>query len=352
MNISDLLKRENNNLDLIRIICAYFVIYSHSFALSPSNGDVDFLLKLTGIGFIAFSGVAVKTFFLISGLLVANSLLTTGNITKFVASRFLRIFPAFFSVVILLALVAGPILTTLDTSIYLREFTTWHYITKTLSLDIQYVLPGVFDKNTTQAANGSLWTIPFEVKAYFYLLALYILSIPLGKYKTYFIGIVSIAIFLEPLTPFKGVLLAKSDDPSIYELYPFFAFGCLLALAKDRIKIGVYLPIIFGAVYLLHSSETYKIMFFYLSASTFLIYASSLRMVRKIKIKHDISYGVYLWAFPVQQTLATMYLGQPYVNMSLSIVITTLIAYASFIFIEAPSMNFRHKISKFFSKNN
>ncbi|MDP8640091.1 acyltransferase family protein [Serratia marcescens] len=352
MKLSDLLNRESNNLDLIRLLCAYFVIYSHSFALSPSAGDVDMLLKLTGIGYIAFSGVAVKTFFLISGILVANSLLTTGSITKFVASRFLRVFPAFFSVVVLLALVVGPILTTLDTPTYLREFTTWHYISKTLSLDIQYILPGVFDKNTTQAVNGSLWTIPFEVKAYFYLLVLYILSIPLGKYKAYFIGIVSIAIFLEPLTPFKGVLIAKSDDPSIYELYPFFAFGCLLALAKDRIKIGIYLPIIFGAFYLIHSSETYKIMFFYLSASTLLLYASSLKIVQKIKLKHDISYGVYLWAFPVQQTLATTYPGQPYVNMSLSIVITTLIAYASFIFIEAPSMNFRHKLNVWIAKNN
>lgn len=344
LKLSDLLKRENNNLDLIRLLCAYFVIYSHSFALSPSPGDEDFLLKLTGIGFIAFSGVAVKTFFLISGILVTNSLLSTGNITKFVTSRFLRVFPAFFTVVVLSALVMGPILTTWTPSSYLSKFTTWHYISKTLSLDIQYILPGVFDKNTTQAVNGSLWTIPFEVKAYFYLLVLYILSVPLGKYKTYFIGIVSIAIFLEPLTPFKGMLIAKSDNPSIYELYPFFAFGCLLALAKEKIKIGIYLPIAFAIIYLLSSSETCKIMFFYLAASTLLIYASSLKAIIRIKLKHDISYGVYLWAFPIQQTIAAFYPGQPYLNMAASIVITTLIAYASFILVEGPSMNLRHKI--------
>ncbi|HEJ8089440.1 TPA: acyltransferase [Serratia liquefaciens] len=344
MKLSDLLMRENNNLDLIRLLCAYFVIYSHSFALSPSPGDVDLLLKLTGIEYIAFSGVAVKTFFLISGILVTNSLLTTKNITKFVISRFLRVFPAFFTVVVLSALVIGPILTTWPPSAYLSKFTTWHYISKTLSLDIQYTLPGVFDKNTTQAVNGSLWTIPFEVKAYFYLLVIYILSIPLGIYKKYFIGIVSIAIFLEPLTPFKGMLIAKSDDPSIYELYPFFAFGCLLALAKDKIKIGVYLPIIFGAIYILHSSETYKIMFFYLSASTLLLYASSLKIIKKIKFKHDISYGVYLWAFPTQQVISSIYPGQPYLNMSLAIMITTIIAYVSSIFIESPAMNLRHKI--------
>ncbi|WP_211130384.1 acyltransferase family protein [Serratia surfactantfaciens] len=140
------------------------------------------------------------------------------------------------------------------------------------------------------------------------------------------------------------MLIAKSDDPSIYELYPFFAFGCLLALAKEKINIGIYLPITFAIIYLLSNSETYKIMFFYLATSTLLIYASSIKVVIGIKLKHDISYGAYLWAFPIQQTIAAFYPGQPYLNMSASIVITTLIAYVSFTLIERPAMNLRHKI--------
>lgn len=344
LKLSELLKRDNNNLDLMRLLCAYFVIYSHSFALSPSAGQEDFLSTLTGIGFIALSGVAVKTFFFISGILVTNSLLTTGSITKFVTSRFLRVFPAFFVVVVLSALVLGPLLSTADFSTYISNPTTWHYISKTLSLNIQYDLPGVFESNAINAVNGSLWTIPFEVKAYFYLLVLYILSFPLGKYRNYFIGIISIAIILEPLTPFKGMLIAKSDNPSIYGLYPFFAFGCLLSLAKDEITINICLPIAFFVIFMISKSDTYKIMSFYLSASTLLIYISSLKIIMKVKVKHDISYGVYLWAFPVQQLISYLLPNSPYFNMSISLVAVTIIAYFSYILIESPSINLNRRI--------
>lgn len=170
ISIEQFIKRDNNNLDLIRVLCAYFVIYAHAFVLSPSDGSNDILYKLTSLGYVSFGGVAVKTFFLISGLLVTNSLLSNGNIAKYISSRFFRVYPAFFVTVLISTLLIGPFMSNLSLSDYLSSREVWGYITKTLKFDVQYNLPGVFESNNLRAVNGSLWTIPMEVKAYFYLL--------------------------------------------------------------------------------------------------------------------------------------------------------------------------------------
>ncbi|MGQ6452431.1 acyltransferase family protein [Serratia sp. IR-2025] len=163
VTIEKFIKRDNNNLDLIRIMCAYFVIYAHAFALSPADGSNDILYKITLLGYVSFGGVAVKTFFLISGLLVTNSLLSNGNVLNYISSRFFRVFPAYAVTVIISAVIIGPWLSNLNIESYFSSHDVWGYIYKTLRLDVQYNLPGVFVDNKLSAVNGSLWTIPMEV---------------------------------------------------------------------------------------------------------------------------------------------------------------------------------------------
>lgn len=348
ISIEQFIKRDNNNLDLIRVLCAYFVIYAHAFVLSPSDGSNDILYKLTSLGYVSFGGVAVKTFFLISGLLVTNSLLSNGNIAKYVSSRFFRVYPAFFVTVLISTLLIGPFMSNLSLSDYLSSREVWGYITKTLKFDVQYNLPGVFESNNLRAVNGSLWTIPMEVKAYFYLLLIYICSLAFGPYKKPLIGLVSLAILVEPFTPLKGHLIAKSDDPSIYLLYPFFSAGCLLALLKDRLTTNTLLitAVLSFVGFLAVSDEKYRTALFYLFFTMSLLYISSLKLIRKIRIGDDISYGVYLWAFPIQQATASFIIGMPYVNISISVILSSILAYISFKFIESPAMNFNRKLFK------
>jgi len=346
--VSQFLQRGHNNLDLIRIACAFFVIYSHSFALSPAPGSNDILYSITLLGYVSFGGVAVKAFFLISGLLVTNSLLGNGNITHYIASRFFRVYPAYLVVIVAFALIIGPWLSSLSAGDYFLSRETRHYIIRTLKFNVQYTLPGVFSHNTLTAVNGSLWTIPMEVKAYLYLLVIYLVSLIFGPYKKVFIALISLAVLIEPFTPFKGVLISKSDDPSIYLLYPFFSIGCLLAIAKDKITTTSFLmlAVIALLLFFLIKDDLSKTALFYLFSSFLLLYLSSLSFINKINIKNDISYGIYLWAFPIQQTVASFIIASPYINILLSAVISSLFAYASFRLIERPAMQFGKKLTQ------
>lgn len=91
MLLSEVIKKNNNNLDLLRIICASIVIYGHSFVLVRNASGSDLIANILPYD---YSGsFAVKVFFFISGLVVTNSLLLNNNITHFVKSRLFRIMP-------------------------------------------------------------------------------------------------------------------------------------------------------------------------------------------------------------------------------------------------------------------
>ncbi|HDG0627088.1 TPA: acyltransferase [Serratia marcescens] len=348
ITIDQFIKRENNNLDLVRILCAYFVIYAHAFVLSPSEGSNDILYKITLLGHISFGGLAVKTFFLISGLLVTNSLLANGRIINYVSSRFLRVFPAYALTVIISALIISPWLSTLSPSDYFTSSDVWSYVVKTLKLDVQYHLPGVFSSNASNAVNGSLWTIPMEVKAYSYLLLIYLVSLIFGPYKKLFIAFISIVILVEPFTPLKGHLIVKSDSPSIYLLYPFFAIGCLLAILKDRATTRDLLAtaIIALLAFFIVDDEIGKTALFYVFSSILLLYCASTPYMKRLRIKNDISYGIYLWAFPIQQVIASIFVASPYINMLISMIASSIFAYLSFKWIESPAMKINKRLQK------
>ncbi|EMX7263371.1 acyltransferase, partial [Escherichia coli] len=88
--VSDVLSRDNNNLDLIRIVAAVMVIYGHSFFLANNHGARELITQF--FPFTYSGSIAVKIFFFISGLLVTTSLIRTQSVPKFVISRFFRIY--------------------------------------------------------------------------------------------------------------------------------------------------------------------------------------------------------------------------------------------------------------------
>ena len=116
MRLSDLLQRDNNNLDIFRLIAAALVIYGHAYAIAPQEGHSDVLVHLLGYD---YSGsLAVKLFFFLSGLVVTNSLLHKRDVAQFVMARFFRIWPALLVVTALCALVLGPLVTALPLADY------------------------------------------------------------------------------------------------------------------------------------------------------------------------------------------------------------------------------------------
>lgn len=154
MQLSDILKKENNNLDIFRVFAAIMVIYGHAYAIVPSKDQRDPIGQL--LGFDYSGSLAVKIFFFLSGLVVTNSLIEKKDIWQFIVSRFLRIWPALTAVFLSTALILGPILSTHSPSDYFSNPLVYEYILRGLILDIRYDLPGLFSNNASSAKRITL----------------------------------------------------------------------------------------------------------------------------------------------------------------------------------------------------
>lgn len=337
--VGDVITRDNNNLDLIRLCASISVIVYHSFALNPHWGIIDPVKSF--FGYVTTGGLAVKIFFFISGLLVTNSLLTRKSIFQFITSRALRVFPGLAFVVIITTFVIGPIFTTLPLSEYLKSNQTILYALKNMILEIQYFLPGVFEKNA-YGVNGSLWTIHYEVLAYIILGTLYIIGLGRARWLS---SLLCFIIIIEPFMPYKGMLFATSDNNAIYLLAPSFALGSLLAINKNNYKTNIYIPFLLFIVQFIFNSEVISSLLMCLSTCLFILHISSIRKVIRLNLKHDISYGVYLWGFPIQQIISQNLNTPPIINIAASILLTMAIAFISWLFIEKPSLKLAKKIS-------
>lgn len=176
--ISNILLKENNNFDLIRILLAILVIIGHSIAL---NGKSDYWIDPIAVFFkYTYSGAfAVKLFFFISGLVVTNSYLHKKNAFYFINSRVFRILPLLFFVLVITVFIFGPILTVLPIDDYILNNDNFSYIWKNLLFQTQYYLPGIFNENIhPNAVNGSLWSLKYEMGCYIFTLLTFLV---LGK---------------------------------------------------------------------------------------------------------------------------------------------------------------------------
>lgn len=337
--ISKLIKRDENNLDLIRLVASLSVIAYHSFALNPQWGITDPVKYL--FGYMTTGGLAVKVFFFISGLLVTNSLLSRNSIINFIVSRSLRVFPGLAFVVITTAFLIGPIFTTMPIAEYFKTNQPIVYVVKNLLLDTQYTLPGVFEKNN-YGVNGSLWTIHYEVLAYIILALLYVTKVGSSRLIS---SLLCLIVIIEPITPFKGILFAGSSNNAIYLLAPCFALGALLAINKNYFHTNIYIPFIFFATQFIFNDEHFSSLLLCISICLFSLHISSMRLIVGLHLKHDISYGVYLWGFPIQQIISQNSNLHPVLNIALSILLAIIMAFSSWFLVEKPAMRFAKKIA-------
>lgn len=337
---SQIISRDGNNLDLIRLLASISVIIYHSFAFNPQWGIID-PIKNT-FGYVTTGGLAVKIFFFISGILVTNSLITRNSAYHFIVSRLFRIFPGLLFVLFVSSFFIGPILSTIPLRDYLLSGDVYSYFLNNIILDTRYFLPGVLEGNK-YGVNGSLWTIRYEVIAYIVLLFSFLIGFNKNKLIS---SLICVLIIIEPVTPFKGYLFASSEYNAIYLLAPCFALGSLIAINKERYKSTVLVPISLFFFQFLISDEALKALLICFSLCLFSFHIASLDFTKKIKLNSDISYGVYLWGFPLQQIYSQYFDFSFIVNITLSLVTTMIIALISWRLIEKPSIELGKRIAK------
>lgn len=318
--------RNANNFDFIKILFAWLVIISHSYVLLGNQG-CDWLCETTH-HYINFSWFGVKGFITISGYLIYKSLNRSPNVLDYLWKRILRIYPAL--IVVLLLSVGLAYLLYQPVYPYFKFKTeAIQYILNNLTLyRNQWRIHGVFDRLPNQAINGSLWTMGFEFLFYLVLLSLY----PLRKFKkaSQIVLVLMILILLIGNLFFIDHLRVVNFQMRvdfIFELGLFFIIGSFLGTINWEaipLKKGIAIlasMVTIGILYLQPNPIWLCFVWPYL---VIYIGQGSSRLSNWIhQHLEDPSYGIYLYAFPIQQTI--IYLFQP--SVTLLIWSSTLIAF-------------------------
>lgn len=341
----------NNNFDILHLLCALLVIVSHSYALIGLR-ESEPLLRLTG-SMIA-SDIGLCGFFTISGYFILNSLMTSKNIFSYLGKRCLRIFPAL--VVCLVVVVAACSLFYAGDGSYWGQKETYSFVWNNFALyPIQWTIPGVFEDNFMATVNGSLWTLAPQFTLYLLIIALFFVR----KHRPVIVGLTVIALVL-CLT--KNIVFAHKfahtdicymGVNSFARFAQFFATGMLLqtrqCVRTDKarwISIGVCTSmsiVLLVARSYVHSVEILPLVMLCVSVIFIMIGEMYWQPMSDVfKRVGDLSYGVYIYSFPIQQMIIASIPGiAPRTIMASTVVIVLPVAFASWRIIERPMLGLK-----------
>ena len=335
-SIAAYVSRRSDNFLLLRIIAALAVIYGHSFTLAKADGSNDVFLRN---GWPMYSGdIAVAMFFVISGFMVSGSYRARGDLFEFTKARLLRIVPAFAAVLALCAWVVGPLMTTLGAGEYFGDPTVAMYVYKNLhfSSDMAWQLPGVFKGKIPDAINGSIWTLPAEMRMYILAAALGVFGLLAHRWP----GTVVLLVLAWIGISHPQFIPLHQDW---FRLAGFFVLGILAQLHKDRLHVR-HAPMLMLMLLVYLSMRTRSMPWlFALSLAYFCFwFAYRTPVWRELERWGDPSYGIYLWGWPVQQVLAAkMPVMTPWHNFLLAAVIATCLGYLSWWCLERPALKLK-----------
>ena len=321
-----------NNFTAIRLLLAMTVLVGHSFPITGNGSDPITMLILphAWIGSIAVGG-----FFAVSGFLVSASI-QNRSLKDFAISRALRLYPAAIVYSLVAVLLIGPLASSVSISQYFSA-KPWNYLWNATLWEFMYNLPHAFaDRTFPGSTNGSLWTLPAELRCY---IAVFILGF-IGLFNTREIAntalisaLVLIKMNFTEVPLFGGN--ARFEEPLM-----FFITGSLFWVNRDFIPMN-WLICAALVVATFWYAGTGWYWYFYMPAVAYCILMATYRLPHFDMDKFgDISYGVYIYAWPVQQLMWSQ--GQnAYVNAALATMVVVPVAYASWRFVEKPALSLR-----------
>lgn len=303
-------QRAENNFDLIRLVAAIMVILTHSYSLS-GRGENDLLSQATS-GALQFSHLGVAIFFIISGYLITQSAQLSKSWKAYLWRRILRIFPGLVFVLLLSTFVLGALLTTLPIKEYFTDVKTYAHLSSVSLYGLSPKLPGVFSTNPIYSVNGSLWTLCYEFSLYLLTLAFFCVGI--CKKRNLLLALWFLMLLLRIYVgknyytySYSTFWLLGLNITYFFEWSFYFLSGAIVFLYKDRLQPNVYWVFSLLALYIIATmlkSEMALRVLNYLLVPSVVFYFSFLKGITNEAGKYgDFSYGFYIYAFPVQQSI-------------------------------------------------
>ena len=331
----------DNNFNLVRFLAASAVLFSHSFALAIGRSSAEPLHESLGV---TLGQIAVDIFFLTSGFLVTGSLLARRDVAKFAIARCLRIYPGLIVAILLTTTVVGWHFTSLSPTDFYSSKETWRYVLKnaTMITGEMHTLPGAFETTPWRhLVNASLWTLPYELGMYLVLAVLWLALSALRAVAHLRWVILGIAVTAMA----SQLALQTSVSSNALRLTALFFVGSGLYAFRHVIPmsgplfLGMSLAVLAAAVGQHFFHTVYLLSVSYLVL--FLAYVPG-GAVRRFNDFGDCSYGMYIYAWPVQQiTAASVPNIGPLQMFAISFLVTLILAYASWRLVEKPALSLK-----------
>jgi peptidoglycan/LPS O-acetylase OafA/YrhL len=322
-----------NNFNLLRLIAAIAVVFGHSFALCLNpGGRTEPVVRLVKFG---YSGsIAVDIFFLISGIFVSQSLYFDRNYFRFLLKRTLRIWPGLVICLVLsvlLAIAVSPAHNEL-----LSNPATYTYIIKNSYLNLQWGIPDVFDGRKYTAINGSLWTLPLEAKMYFAVLLFGFSGILYSRLMLMFFATLLALLLIIAPDQFAGFFDSHNKEALVPVI--FFLAGMAIFALRGVVRVRPTHIFCVLLLALVVQFPTFEILGYVLIAMITVWFGCSSFVTRLPKLRGDYSYGVYIYSFPIQQLIVSIWPSAgPYEVFAAATLAVMPCAILSWYFVELPA---------------
>lgn len=327
----------------LRLLFASLVIVSHTPEIIDGNRGRELLTRLFGT--LSFGELAVDAFFIVSGFLLTASYLKSPIVRTYLLHRVARIYPAYILMMLICVLLIAPLAGGL--------WEGWpHMIMKVIKRSAILASPdvqGVFTGTHYPELNGATWTIAHEFRCYLLVLIVGTLNV----FQRPWLILASAAVFISTSVlmtdqmadlfyrlPYRpGLWLGNPRDAT--RLIGMFAAGSAFFLFRDRIAYAKRWAAVAAAALALGLCFDWSASAAVAVFGSYLIFwaavAAEGTVIGPVNVENDVSYGLYLWAWPATKLLLIWWPAMPILEVG---VLTWLIAYTcgsvSWLLVERP----------------
>jgi peptidoglycan/LPS O-acetylase OafA/YrhL len=362
-----------NNFDVLRLVAASSVMFSHAFLIAEGNDTNEPLCWLSNRQFV-LGHVGVFIFFTISGFLVTQSFEATGAPLRYLAKRALRIFPGLAVALLLTAFVLAPIVTNLSLATYFSRSEPYLYVLDNLVFNYRTIheLPGVsfVDNPVGLEVNGAMWTLGSEFLMYLMVLLLGVLGLirlPI-LFALFALGLAFIDIpMLDPVHGWDW--LVRVAPPSINAalgtkwigdwsqnisgwawLLGFFVAGMIFYRLRDYKIIDGRLALLAVAGLVVSVPLRQFILLFPIFGSYLVIYLAlhpRLPIIRATAFG-DLSYGLYIFGWPAEELVVWAFGGHVawWQDFLIAFVVAGALAFLSWHLVESQALRLKPRSNR------
>jgi peptidoglycan/LPS O-acetylase OafA/YrhL len=326
------------------------VIASHVPEVVDGNTSRELLTRT--FGSMTFGELAVDCFFIVSGFLITSSYLNSSTIRSYLIKRVARIYPAFIFAslvcVFIIAPLGGADLQTVSWKFYLEAI--GHTLTLNPPPD-----PGAFAGGHYDGLNNSMWTIRYEFRCYLLVVLLGLVGL---LRRPALLGLAAVALLaFYPLAPSDPNVVPAWIHLSFWlgipaetmKLTGMFLAGATFRGIQNRLPLTVK-HMALAAVLLSTSMFVPQIARVGVAtAGAYLIFSIAAMgrgtILERINNNDDISYGIYLYAWPLEKLMIWYGFVSPLWLLALCIWVLALALGAfSWFAIEKPVLKFVRKL--------